>query len=662
MRSRSRRTARRSLRQAERLESRRLLAVDVVLPLADMVLDRDSAPATIDLREAFDLTSVTGTVVRFSTNAPLEAKDVYAELFDQPGEDRVRTTPETVANFLAYVEAGLYTNTIVHRSVPDFVIQAGGFALTDSGPDLVVGIEQFAPVVNEPGNTNVRGTLAMAKLGGDPDSATNQFFVSLADNSANLDLQNGGFTAFGRVLGDGMDLVDTVAGLTRYNYGAPFTDLPTIGLDDPNAIAQENLVTITSVSRVAELNYSATSSDLSLAEASITAGELTISLAPGATGTVSITVRAESVFDPLDFSEETFVITVVPPAASDVNALVGVAARELLISRSNGVALVDGPAVPLPDDGGWEAVLQGDFDGDGRSDVAMFSAGNNWWISLTPATGAADAPAIWGSLQADIDWRFPSVGDFNGDGSDDIAAWNPSSGNWRLLKSNGTGFDASDFGTWSPSGAWTDPLVGDFDGDGNADLASRDLNTGAWYVSRSNGASLTPEIWRAQRTIIAWDFLTAGDFNGDGLTDIATWNTRSGAWRVLTSTGSRFTNTWFTRWSPAATWTDVVAADFDGDGQSDLAGRKILDGELVVAISESTAFTTTSWGQLETAAAWQFTTPGDFDGDGRSDLAVWDSESGAWRLLASTGDAFVGEAFGSWSTAVDWTASRGLQV
>ncbi len=305
------RTARHRFGHVEQLETRRLLAVDLVAPLADVTVPAGSPAAIIDLAAAFNLVDVTGSVVRLTNNI---GSDIYAELFDAAGPERDRTTPATVANFLAYVDAGRYTDSAIHRSVQGFVVQGGGFTVTDDPMNLFDPIPQFAPVINEPGNTNVRGTIAMAKLGGDPNSATNQFFFNLGDNSANLDNQNGGFTVFGRVLGDGMTVVDTIAGLPRFNFGSPFDELPTIGLDDPADLARENVVTITGVTRVGELVFTAMSSDPSVATATVGPdGNLSIAYAAEAVGEATITVRATSVFDPTDFREEEFTVTVTAP-------------------------------------------------------------------------------------------------------------------------------------------------------------------------------------------------------------------------------------------------------------------------------------------------------------------------------------------------------------
>src|SRR5690606_8562974 len=152
------------------------------------------------------------TIVQFQT----VLGDFEVNLYD-------KTTPKTVENFLAYVNANAYDNTIIHRSVKDFVVQGGGFKYVSS--DNVEAITRNAAVVNEPVYSNVKGTIAMAKTGNNPNSATNQWFISVANNAANLDQQNGGFTAFGEVISS-MDVVLAIANLNRFNFGGNMAELP----------------------------------------------------------------------------------------------------------------------------------------------------------------------------------------------------------------------------------------------------------------------------------------------------------------------------------------------------------------------------------------------------------------------------------------------------
>jgi cyclophilin family peptidyl-prolyl cis-trans isomerase len=100
------------------------------------------------------------------------------------------------------------------------VLQGGGFTFPSDDVG-VENIEHFGHVMNEPGISNTRQTVAMAKQPGNPDSATSQFFINLADNSENLDNQNGGFTVFGRVVSGTMNIVDRIAALPRYNLNSP---------------------------------------------------------------------------------------------------------------------------------------------------------------------------------------------------------------------------------------------------------------------------------------------------------------------------------------------------------------------------------------------------------------------------------------------------------
>jgi len=125
--------------------------------------------------------------------------------------------PETVKNFLAYVEAGHYDNTLFHRVIENFMIQGGGFS-----PDM----QQKpcnAPIKNEADNglKNTRYTIAMARTS-DPHSATAQFFINVADNDfLNFKAPNAngwGYCVFGKVI-EGTEVVDKIKGVKTGSSG-----------------------------------------------------------------------------------------------------------------------------------------------------------------------------------------------------------------------------------------------------------------------------------------------------------------------------------------------------------------------------------------------------------------------------------------------------------
>ena len=126
------------------------------------------------------------------------------------------SAPLTVANFLKYVNDGDYTNSLIHRTVPGFIIQGG--SIYGLASNLGSPVPTDPPVKNEFSKSNLRGTVAMAKVADNPNSATSQWFINLADNSANLDAQNSGFTVFANIV-LGMDLADKIAGLPLGNIG-----------------------------------------------------------------------------------------------------------------------------------------------------------------------------------------------------------------------------------------------------------------------------------------------------------------------------------------------------------------------------------------------------------------------------------------------------------
>ncbi len=181
------------------------------------------------------------TVVQMQT----EFGEIDVNLFDE-------TTPVTVANFLNYVANGDYNNTLVHRSISEFIIQGGGYYLDDSINEeldeafILTSINRQATIINEPVYSNVRGTIAMAKLSCSPNSATSEWFINLADNSANLDTQNSGFTVFGQITQSSLAMLDAIAVLPTYNLGSPLTSTPLTQTytGDVTTLAKEHFVFI----------------------------------------------------------------------------------------------------------------------------------------------------------------------------------------------------------------------------------------------------------------------------------------------------------------------------------------------------------------------------------------------------------------------------------
>ncbi len=173
------------------------------------------------------------TTVQFETNMG----NFEVELFDD-------IAPKSVANFLDYVNAGAYDDSIIHRSVENFIIQGGGFQYKGELP--LPAIPANDPVVNEPNESNLRGTIAYAKVSGQPDSATTGWFINLEDNSENLDNQNSGFTVFGKVIGDGMTVIDAIAAVPVYDGGGAFTNLPLQNFTSGDTPNDTNFVIITS--------------------------------------------------------------------------------------------------------------------------------------------------------------------------------------------------------------------------------------------------------------------------------------------------------------------------------------------------------------------------------------------------------------------------------
>ena len=235
--------------------------------------------------------------------------------------------PITVTNFLKYVDQGRYfkidptthhrASNFIHRSVSNFIIQGGGWIGTLNPADPIhikpTQVVEFPAIQDEIGISNRRGMIAMAKSG--PNTATSQWFINLADNGGpphNLDspTNNGGYTVFGQVIRNGMTAVDSIAALTTYNFNPPFDTLPLRNYN-PNTqdLALSHLITIPDVIQIPPFNFSATTSNATVATVAIDPDQRRLVITAKQMGSAIITVKATD-FDGA-FVTQQFNVTVV---------------------------------------------------------------------------------------------------------------------------------------------------------------------------------------------------------------------------------------------------------------------------------------------------------------------------------------------------------------
>jgi glucose/arabinose dehydrogenase len=270
--------------------------------------------------------------------------------------------------------------------------------------------------------------------------------------------------------------------------------------------------------------------------------------------------------------------------------------------------------------GARAAGYQGDHDGDGRTDIAVYRPSTGVWSARLSSTNFSSVLAYqWG-----VDTDTPVPGDYDGDGKTDFAIYRPSTGVWWTLLSS-TSFSTALAYQW---GVTTDmPVPADYDGDGKTDFGVYRPATGVWWVllSSTNFSSALSYQWG-----VTTDRPVPGDYDGDGKTDFAIYRAATGMWWILLSSAN-FSSAVAYKWGVGA--DTPVPADYDGDGKTDVAIYRPSTGVWWVLLS-STAFSTAlvqQWG-VDTDAPG----PADYDGDGKADLAIYRPATDVWWVLLSS--------------------------
>jgi len=313
-------------------------------------------------------------------------------------------------------------------------------------------------------------------------------------------------------------------------------------------------------------------------------------------------------------------------------------------------------------------VSVGDFNGDGRADLAVISTTANLMTILLANgsggfTAAAGSPYTTGTGASGL-----TVNDFNGDGRADVAVSNLNTNNVNVFLGNGSGGFTAAAG--SPVSLGAGPLSiasADFNGDGNVDLVTANFVPGTIVLLLGNGAggfsaaSGSPFAAGSGASSVA-----VGDFNNDGKADVAVTNFNAGTVTILLGSGAGgFTPAPGSPIAGGGAPSMLVTADFNADGRADLAVANFNGSSVAILLGNGAGgFSAAAGSPVAAGASPRWIDTLDFNGDGKLDIAVASPTDGLVTLLqgngaggftAATGSPFSGYSSGGSLAVGDFT-------
>ncbi|MCG6154785.1 FG-GAP-like repeat-containing protein [Rubinisphaera margarita] len=237
-------------------------------------------------------------------------------------------------------------------------------------------------------------------------------------------------------------------------------------------------------------------------------------------------------------------------------------------------------------DKAWSYINTGDFNGDGRADLFGVDQYGELFVSLIDeaildgdATLQVQSYGNWGTQ---VPWVDVRVGDFNGDQLDDIAVRNSRTGRWVVGGNTGDEqFSLAVAGTWPTSRTWVDVRVGDFNGDGFDDLIGRDLQYGRWMLAQSDGQpqpTFTYAYYAEWSSSVDWQDVTIVDLNHDGRDELLARNASAQVWWNTLSTDEAAITQSYGKYSNTAEWTDWSIIDTDSERPPMVLARHVASG------------------------------------------------------------------------------------
>jgi len=595
--------------------------ITVTGTIPDKAIVQTVGTPAIDLRGFFAIPTLSGQVVQFTAVTGLTGTGTPITQKFNVAMDSLNA-PNTVANFLNYVNANRFTNSIIHRSdQPLGIIQGGGY-LNDSN---LTTITKNAALNMETTDSllSLRGTLAMARLGGDVNSATSEWFINTADNSVNLPPASSlGYAVFGRVTGTGMSVVDAIQALQVLGGNVTVSSSST----------DSKLVTFSSAPSNIGPKWGLLGSSVQSVIGSF------ITLTQNANQTI------DSNTGPLTFASSIFA------KPFDQLPVLQSLPADGTVNLSNLVTMNSITAVPLfPATPGGAAVATFSAASSDPNLVSASVSGSNLSIAaasnlttsapVTITVTATDSNGNTAQTQFNVTVTRKLL-DFNTDGNPEFLLQN-SIGQIFLWYMNGNGTIAgSGFLSTSYLADWKLRGYADLDGDGNPDFLFQ--NTAGeifvWYMTATGSISRGAYIY-AGGGLGAWRLAGLTDLNHDGKTDIILQNTIGQVFVWYMNGSGGIASSGFVCSSALSDWKLLAIADMNSDGFADFILQNTVGQIFVWFMTSDGVIGSGAFLYSGGLSDWKVAVATDLNHDGKTDL-IFQNTVGqifAWYLNGSGG-------------------------